>query len=271
MKPSHQLWDQGPFQADQLRSGDPYELSNGHSIAREPAGRRHGRRNLVGAVVLASDPAVEEVGIDVGFALDELTLRAPDVAIGNLADEAGFATGAPTLALEYAEENTNDANLGRKIAELLAAGTQVVWVVRLGGERQVEVHRRGAPPAVYRRGDSLTAPGILQNPVPVDALYDYRVACEVAFRNELQRKGYGSLDAIRDRGHAQGLAEGMALVNAQARTALRHVLAARGLALTAAHQALIDACTDVTTLNRWLQVAAIATTANDVFGGANQS
>ena len=261
---AHSWPSPGPFRVAHLRPGDPYELSDGHSIASEPAGRRHGRRNLVGAVALASDPAVEAAGVDVGFALDEYTLRAPDVAIGNLADEAGFATGAPTLALEYVEENANDVNLVRKIAELLAAGTQVVWVVRLGGERHVEVHRPGAPPAVYRRGDNLTAPGILQNPVPVDALYDYRVACEVAFRNELQRKGYASLDAIHDEGMMLG---GLA----QARTGLRHVLVARGLALTASHDARIDACTDVTSLDRWLQAAVLATTENDVFGGANES
>ncbi|MEA2603082.1 MAG: hypothetical protein QOF89_4074 [Acidobacteriota bacterium] len=38
-------------------------------------------------------------------------------------------------------------------------------------------------------GEELRAPGILANPVPVEALYDREVALEVAFRNLLQRQG----------------------------------------------------------------------------------
>ena len=244
----------GPFRVEHLRPGDPYELSDGHAIVSEPGGRRHGGRNLVGAATIASDPAVEEAGVDVGFTLDERTLRAPDVAVGNVADEAGFATGAPALALEYVERGADERDLARKIEQLLAAGTQVVWVVRLGGAPRVEVHCAGQPVEVRGRGQQLTAPGILQNPIPVDALYDRRVAHRVELRNLLQREGYESLDAVR----AEGSLE-------QARGALRQVLSVRGLALDATLDAAIAACREITTLERWHHRALLAMSAAEVF------
>jgi hypothetical protein len=45
---------------------------------------------------------------------------------------------------------------------------------------------------------------------------------------------------------------------AEARTGLRHVLALRRLALTAADEARIDACTDLDTLRRWHDQAVVA-------------
>src|SRR5206468_11235414 len=95
-----------------------------------------------------------------------------------------------------------------KIAELLAAGTQRVWVVRLSGPRRVEVHESGQEPRFVHPGEELTAPGILQNPVPVDALYDRQAAHAVILRNLLQRKGYRDLDEVREEGRNEGRQEG---------------------------------------------------------------
>ncbi|XYH99905.1 hypothetical protein ACMHYB_09150 [Sorangium sp. So ce1128] len=52
--------------ADQLRPGDPYELSEGRPVACMATGRRGGRSNLVGGEVLDTEPAVEAAGVDVG-------------------------------------------------------------------------------------------------------------------------------------------------------------------------------------------------------------
>ncbi len=41
----------GPFRADQLKPGDPYELSGGHPIECLPAGVRGSRTNLIGAAL----------------------------------------------------------------------------------------------------------------------------------------------------------------------------------------------------------------------------
>jgi hypothetical protein len=53
-------------------------------------------------------------------------------------------------------------------------------------------------------GEELTAPGILQNPVPVDALYDRQAAHAVTLRNLLQRQGYRDLDEVRGEGRQEG-------------------------------------------------------------------
>ena len=241
----------GPFRPEHLRSGDPYELSNGHPIECLPQGGRNSRANLVGGVALATDPAVESAGVDTGYAPDDHTLRAPDLAVGNVPDAPGWVAGAPPLAVEYADTGENEADLKIKIGELLGAGTRLVWVVRLVGPRRVEVHRPEGPPEVRIPGDLLEAPGILQNPVPVEALFDPAAAQEAALRNLLQRRGYESLEAARSSARAEGELEAK-------RAAIVAVLESRGLALDDAGLALVETCSDPGLLTLWLRRAAVA-------------
>ncbi len=201
---------QGPFRAEQIRSGDPYELSNGHAIHCLPTGGQGSRANLLGGTVLESDPAVEEAGVDTGFTPHKGTLRAPDVAVGNVPNRPGWVPGVPPLALEYADTGQDERELTHKIADLLAAGTKLIWVVRLTGPRRVEVHRPGQLMQLYLPGQLLEAPGILKNPVPVEALYDREAAHEATLRNLLQRRGYASLEAVHAEGEARGEARGRA-------------------------------------------------------------
>jgi len=62
----------GPYRVDQIREGDPYELSNGHLIECMSAGRDHAGVNLLGARVLGSDPDVEWAGVDAGYDLADV-------------------------------------------------------------------------------------------------------------------------------------------------------------------------------------------------------
>src|SRR3954470_548004 len=229
-KSAHQSRSQqGPFRADQLRSGDPYELSNGHPVHCLPTGGRGGRATNVGGGVLASDPAVPDVGVDVGFSPSPDVLRAPDLSVGEMPDQPGWVQGAPPLAVEYADTGQDEADLRLKIQELFAAGTLYVWVVRLTGPRRVEVHRPGKGMRTFNPDEQLEAPGILANPVPVKALYDRDTARQVIFRNLLQREGYASLEEVRAEGEAQGRAVGEAAGEVQAlREAVVEVLTARG-------------------------------------------
>lgn len=93
----------GDVTAAQVRIGDPYEVSNGHRIELGPAGGRGGRANLVGASVLDTDPAVQSAAIDTGFSPNKKTLRAPDIAVGDIPDAPGWVRGTPPLAVEYAD------------------------------------------------------------------------------------------------------------------------------------------------------------------------
>lgn len=235
----------GPFRADQLHSGDPYELSNGHPVHCLPTGSRGGRSTSVGDGVLASDPAVQEVGVDVGFSPSPEILRAPDLSVGAMPDQPGWVQGAPPLAVEYADTGQDEAELQAKIQELLAAGTRFIWVVRLNGPRRVEVHQPGVQMRVANAGEQLEAPGILANPVPVEALWDREASRQVIFRNLLQRQGYASLDEVRAEGELQGL-----------RRAVVAILLGRGVVVGDDLRAALDQCSDSPTLEAVLGRAA---------------
>jgi hypothetical protein len=92
-----------PMTADQIRPGEPYELSEGRLVECMPTGRRGGKSNAAGVAVLSSDPASPGAAIDVGVSPRPEMLRAPDIAVGAIPDEPGWATEAPPLAVEYAD------------------------------------------------------------------------------------------------------------------------------------------------------------------------
>jgi len=251
----------GPFRADQLREGDPYELSNGHPILALPSGGRSADAAATGAAVLKSDPQVEAAGVEAGYSPSPETLRAPDVAVGNVPREPGWVQGVPPLAVEYADTGQDEADLRVKIRELLDAGTRSVWVVRLTGPRRVEVHEPGRKMRVARPGEELQAPGILRNPVPVEALYDWEVGREVTLRNLLQRHGYDSLDEVRAEGEAEGELDAFG-------SSTLEVLAARGLEAGDDLRSAIAACQDPIVLRRWLRQAVTAASAADLLAGS---
>jgi hypothetical protein len=243
----------GPFRADQIPEGSPYELSDGHPVFCLPTGRRGGKSNLTGGGVLETDPAVKAAGVDVGFSKDPSHLRAPDVAVGDFPDEPGWAEGAPPLAVEYADVGQDERELQKKIAELLEGGTKHLWVVRLAGVRRVEVYEPRKRMRVALPGDELVAPGILKNPVPVLALYDREAAHEATLRNLLQRRGYENLDAVREEGRSEGEISGR-------REALLQILNARKLAVSDQQSKLILAERDLSVLDHWIARATSATT-----------
>jgi hypothetical protein len=199
--------------------------------------------------VLASDPAVQDVGVDIGFSPSPEILRAPDLSVGEMPDQPGWVQGAPPLAVEYADTGQDEAELRIKIQELFAAGTRYAWVVRLTGPRRVEVHQPGQKMRIANPGEMLEAPGILANPVPVEALYDREAARRVIFRNLLQREGYASLDDVRAEGEIQGL-----------RKAIVAVFTARGLAVDDDLRTALASSDDPAVLESALRQAALATT-----------
>jgi hypothetical protein len=215
----------------------------------------------VGGGVLASDPAVQDVGFDVGFSPSPEILRAPDLSVGEIPDLPGWVQGVPLLAVEYADTGQDEADLQIKIRELFAAGTRYVWVVRLTGPRRVEVHQPGQGMHIANPGDQLTAPGILANPVPVEALYDREAARRVIFRNLLQREGYASLEEVRAEGEVRGEAQGELQT---LREDVLAVLTARGLAVDDELRTALASAHDPAILRFALRRAAIAGTPAEV-------
>ncbi len=262
-----------PFEADEIREGDSYELSGGYPIRCLPTGGRGSDAAATGAAVLKSDPQVDAAGVETGYSPAPDTLRAPDVAVGNVPREPGWVKGVPPLAVEYADTGQDEADLTTKIGELLEAGTKFVWVVRLIGPKRVEVHEAGREMRLAHPGEELQAPGVLRNPVPVEALYDWEVGQEVALRNLLQRHGFESLEAIQAEGEARGRAEAQAAGEARGRaegelealrTAVLDVFEARGITVGDDVRAAIASCRDTAVLRGWLRRAATLASADDL-------
>ncbi len=179
-------------------------------------------------------------------------MRAPDVAIGHGGAERGWIPGAPPLAVEYAARGQDEQELQDKIAELLQSGTQQVWVVRLVGPRRVEVYRPGESMRVVGPGEILSAPSLLRNPVPIEALYDRDAAHRATLRNLLQREGYESLDAVRQEGVVEGINQGISQGIAESILAL---LTERGLVVDTLARERILGEQDPAQLMRWLIAA----------------
>ncbi|MBL8972999.1 MAG: Uma2 family endonuclease [Myxococcales bacterium] len=258
----------GPYRADQIREGEPYELSRGHRIDCMTAGGRHGTAHLVGSSVLNSDPGLAHApAIDVGIEWNEgKNLRAPDIIAGIDVNAPGWARQAPPLAIEFADAGQDEAELRLKIAELLEFGTRLIWVVRLTGPLRVEIHEPGQPIRVVHGDGDLHAPGILQNPVPVRALIDRDAALDATLRNLLNREGYPSLAAVREEGREEGREAGreegreaaLEAALAQARAALTAQLDARGFTLSPALTTRVHTCRDLAILMRWLTRAVVS-------------
>jgi hypothetical protein len=182
--------------------------------------------------------------------------------VGDVPDAPGWVPGSPDLAIEYADVGQDEEKLAEKVADLLVAGTRYLWVVRLTGPRRVEVHEPGKKVRTVLPGKLLTAPGVLENPVRVEALYDRDEAERATLTNLLQRQGYENLEAVLAEGRIEGKTEGKTEGKAESVLA---VLEARGLRVTKAIRERIARCTDVAQLDRWVRRAAVVHKASEVF------
>lgn len=127
---------QGEFDPDAI-----FELVDGEVIWLSPTNLYHAR--VCAAIVAALWPFAKQIGAwlltaEPGFAVGQLRqqLRAPDVALVTkerfyiLPPGRAFATEAPDLAVEVlSAEQHGEACARPKVAEYLAAGAKVVWLV----------------------------------------------------------------------------------------------------------------------------------------------
>ena len=254
------------FRAEQLRSGDPYELSNGHTVLCMPTGGRGSLATGAGYKALADDPDVEDVGIDTGFSPVSDTMRAPDLSIGKITDAPGWVQGIPELAVEYADTGQDEDELDTKIEDLLAAGTKYIWVVRLNGPRRVEIYEPGQAMCKALPGQELDAPGVISRPIPVEAMYDLDVAGDVNFQHVLRRlTGHENLDAVRGESKAEGKAEGKVEGKAEGKAeSILAVFEARGIEMSEDERDRILSCRDLPTLEDWLRRSLSVTSAAEI-------
>jgi Uma2 family endonuclease len=147
------------------------ELVRGRLIVREPPGTWHGAIAANLARVLGAFVHREGLGLvfgqDTGFkiAADPDTVRAPDVAFvarerAGLIRRRGYAALAPDLLAEILSPDDRPAEVLAKVADWLAAGTRIVWVVD-PERREVRVYRQDGSLSILRESDSLDGEDVL--------------------------------------------------------------------------------------------------------------
>ena len=121
--------------------GYRYELVKGELIRMSPTGDEHGKVTVRLTAPLYFYVEEHNLGVvyaaETGFKLesDPDTVRAPDVAFLSRSrrEQAGrvegYWSGAPDLAVEVLSPSDRRRKVGEKVANWLAAGTRMVWVV----------------------------------------------------------------------------------------------------------------------------------------------
>jgi Uma2 family endonuclease len=160
-----------PITADELLTlpddGMRHELVDGALLVYPPPGARHGDVQLAVASLLRSYVQANNLGrvfVETGFVLkrDPDMVRAPDVSFlrasrippSGIPD--GYIDGPPDLAVEVISPSDTLYDVDDKIAQFLAAGTRLAWVIN-PRRRTVAVHAPGAPVHVLGEDDTLDA------------------------------------------------------------------------------------------------------------------
>lgn len=132
---------------------------------------QHVERHRLG-VVLSNDS---------GFVLARSpdTVRGPDVAFvrkgryEHLDDPTKAFNGAPDLAVEVLSPSNTPASVHAKVADYLAAGTRLVWVLSPDA-RTVTVHRSLLQPQLRRAEDALEGEDVVPGfAVPVVEIFEF--------------------------------------------------------------------------------------------------
>ena len=142
------------------------QLVRGEGRKMTPAGNEHGKIAMSVAWRLAQHVEAHGLGAvyaaETGFRLasDPDTVRAPDAAfvcqarLDAVGAVAGYWPGAPDLVVEVVSPGDRYGEVAEKVADWLAAGTQMVVVVE-PQQRTVAVHRADGAVDVLREGDVL--------------------------------------------------------------------------------------------------------------------
>jgi Uma2 family endonuclease len=164
--------------------GMRHELIGGELRTMAPTGWEHGRRTSVLDVSLGHYVRTHGLGEVVtgepGFQLatNPDTVRAPDVAfvrrerLPSAETMRGYFRGAPDLVVEVISPNDLYTEVDEKVAEWLAHGTQLVFVVN-PRRRTVAMHRPNQPVRILSVDDTLDAEDVVPGwSLPVRDLFE---------------------------------------------------------------------------------------------------
>ena len=162
--------------------GMRHELVEGELRTMAPPGWQHGKFSMRAAVSLSN--YVEPRGLgqvvgEVGFLLTSNpdTVRGPDAAfvardkIVATDEPTGYWLGAPDLVVEVISPNDVYKEVDEKVAEWLAHGVRLVFVVN-PRHRTVAVHRPNQPVRILTEDDTLDGEDVVPGwSLPVRALF----------------------------------------------------------------------------------------------------
>lgn len=140
-----------------------YELQAGLLVQEPPPMPRHGRVQIrLGALLEAKAAAsgavvIGHFGLILGRRPD--TVRAPDLAVFTIEQAKGLDPdrpheGAPALVIEILSPSNRPGDMHAKVADYLAAGAAVVWVVDPWSQT-VRIYRTLLGPRILRETDRL--------------------------------------------------------------------------------------------------------------------
>lgn len=152
--------------------GSRHELVAGRLVAEPRPAFDHGELQVRMAHLLVSFVAPRRLGrvvTESGFVLarDPDTVRGPDVAFvaaerfrKALPAPGRFFDGAPDLAIEIVSPSNRPEEIHGKVADYLAAGARVVWVLD-PATRSARIYRTLLAPRTLGVGDSLDGEDVL--------------------------------------------------------------------------------------------------------------
>ena len=148
------------------RNDGRYELVDGKVVEVAPANEEHGAVALnigTGFNIYARQHGVGRATVETGHVLRRGpdTVRGPDVTFFLAGKDEWeslsnrFSSVAPDIAVEVFSPSNTHAEMRRKVAEYLAAGSQRVWVA-YPASRSVSVHRADGTTITYSGDDVIT-------------------------------------------------------------------------------------------------------------------
>ena len=146
------------------RNEGRYELVDGEVVELAPANDEHGENAVNIATAFNNYRRSRGIGrtrVETGYTLrtGPDMVRGPDVSFVFQprveCRGSGFPVGAPDIAVEVVSPSDTAAEVARKVAEYLAAGSLRVWVA-YPATRRVVIHHPGGTAITYTGDDVIT-------------------------------------------------------------------------------------------------------------------